>query len=1374
MNLNGATIGFGDIQLGDRTGLVAGAADPTGALVVTNTAGGAGTISAANLALGSDTASGLITVGDPNAGGAGLAVVHLSGDVTASEEQGGATVHHVSAIDVEKNGSMAVDGKVAMDAGGNFEPSDYKINVSLGSLTVGGAGGLVFDSQEVNAANHSGFITVDGNGAKLTTTKFEIGLEHAATVDASGGATVQTTGNVDIAQPSGATTITVESGATWTTTGDLNLNVSDSYSGAVNMVVKGGGSSLTTTGKLYFGTDPATLLLDDSGAVDAQGGWLLGNGSNEAATIQGGATLKAANATIDDGGSKNVTVTVTGANSKLNISKHIAATETAPAREVPGDLVIGKSGAVADTDATSSSAIDVTVSVLGGAAISSGTGEIDPDKAAKATVLVSGAGSNWTMSDRLTFNQFAVSTTPLPVRPNSPLVIPDGTGISTTLSIGPGGTVSANDARLGAGEVTINGDATHAAQLITTATGAGDHDILLGVNQYLVLGPNANVTAAGDVWKPVDGFIKGNGKVISQSHVITAAGKYGDFVPGGTEDAPYGTLTLGDSSYAANLDATAGVTLQIIVGTDGVDSNGNPNLTNSQLAVNGAVALPADGGTGSGEAELVVNYNGTVPSDGLVIPVGTLFPILTGSSISGQFYSLANNAIYTWDSNAVNAVYVPALPTDDQPELPKLAAGLGWRVKYNDVVGGTTGNPIYGVTLTVVGIYKKATATSVDVGATYLDGNSVTHAPLGGLPLEILLTIVDPSGSGAAARWNAQPLDLVWGGYGEDVEIWSIVQTNTEPDGGSLEVWTDTSGASPVIRGELFTGNSGQAFWQDFTVNPSASDLGGRLLADGDARIYEAWVADTYKAMEYGVAQGAITGAWSSTGTGRSITMAQNADGSWRLMDWASSRFYVGAAAATPPTAMAGWSYDSNSPVPDALYPIVDWTSDWGTQWTADGTTPLDSAENIGTDGSFNISDNLDDPDNLVGAAWLFSGGYSINAGATIRFNPAGDFVDTGLTINPGTVYTLLQTNGGDITGEFANLPDGFFTWSSATATNTGATLLTDASVLPQLADNAEWEVSYGGGALTLQVVDATYSATLDSSTISGTWTAGAPGTIGPGDPTTLHGINIYYDAAHSENWAGGTVLSAAGDIVIVNYESTINLIPNGTVPTGGYALTPGTVWTILQSSGALGFSYSSFGNSFSNLPAGLYTWGSSAAAATGATLLTDSSLLPQLTGNLVWKVEYTSNALTMTVVGPPNGFAWTYNLNFAAIGNITISWDDSISSWTSGDFSSTDLSTTAYVSISAPGGNSSIYLPGSADVSGCSAQLQDAVASVNSEYGSFLYLVISGTTGTPSTPGGFESPGYGVLQLLGASNFYEYATGYAPGAFDGVTFTAV
>jgi outer membrane autotransporter protein len=639
-------------------------------------------------------------------GASGTGVVNISGGSTATSQYGGLgdTVTGVGTVTVTGAGSQWMNsatvyigksgqGTVAVANGGQVSISEIFMGYyssGVGTITVDGAGSQLIANDIVAGNGYASgdpacslpgngctsSVTVTNHGVLSDSGSLTIGSNSAGALTiASGG--VATVGDVSIAQG-------VDSSATITGTGSqLNANSLNIGGGGIgSLIISAGGSAVIGGGGVQSGYNGNNIL-----TVTGTGSTLSSTGdvyfNSGTLTISNGGVISGANAYVSYEGS--ATVNVTGAGSQWNNT---------------GDIQVGYF----------SYGFTAALNILNGATVTSVNGVLAPygDSETNAVVTVSGAGSSWIMSGDLTVGLAAGGTLPNDTRGALTIsnggAVTDVNGIIASSSVATGavtvtgansvwtnsGTVTVGDA--GQGTLTVSNGGTVITPTMTIANQLGSiGTVNVGANATSPAAPSGVLNVGTIAFGAGAGTLAVN---VTDSNYnltpnITGNGTI-QFLSGTTHYAADGSAFSGNTMITnAILSVNGSLGGTATVGTGGT-LKGNGTMGNVIIANGGTIAPGNSIGTlhttgnvtfapgstytaelnSAGQSDLIATTGrATINGGSVVVPAGNVFnnakvyTILTATGgVSGKFSSLdtaSARVFLVYDAYDVYLKYIP-------------------------------------------------------------------------------------------------------------------------------------------------------------------------------------------------------------------------------------------------------------------------------------------------------------------------------------------------------------------------------------------------------------------------------------------------------------------------------------------------------------------------------------------------------------------------------------------------------------------------------------------------------------------------------------------------------------------------------------------
>ncbi|CAN7751283.1 autotransporter outer membrane beta-barrel domain-containing protein [Variovorax sp. LjRoot175] len=376
--------GAGNLAISNGAAVVSGG---TSATTFGNISGSTGIVTVAGSGSTLTISNGWLVVGD-------------SGSSTLSVTDGGA----VNGTTVILGASNSGSGTVAVDGAGSSLSGTGTLVVGLsgtGSLAVTNGADVSFGTGMFisNRAGSTGAVTVDGAGSTLAmgTGGLWVGVAAPGTLTLSNGAALTSAGT-DIASSaaSGGSSVTVQSGATWTDTAGIAIG-SDS-AGHVAILTGGQASTTSLLAGIRSGGGGSSVTVDGTNSsLNISGGMLIGAGGDASLLVSDGATARTASLSV--GNAAIGTATVSAAGTLISGSTVLGQTSagtgtvtvTGPGSNWTngGTLLVGDAG-------------NGALLVEDGATLTSGAATIGNASTSVGSATVTGSGSTWTANGTIT------------------------------------------------------------------------------------------------------------------------------------------------------------------------------------------------------------------------------------------------------------------------------------------------------------------------------------------------------------------------------------------------------------------------------------------------------------------------------------------------------------------------------------------------------------------------------------------------------------------------------------------------------------------------------------------------------------------------------------------------------------------------------------------------------------------------------------------------------------------------------------------------------------------------------------------------------------------------------------------------------------
>jgi len=332
-------------------------------------------------------------------------------------------------------------------ASGDVDPADPATWNALTSAAIGGSGvgSIIVDDDSDLASGlsivgldpgSSGTATVSGAGTTWGTFELRVGYDGIGMLEIADGGTVTNLWFAGIGYRSGSTgTVTVSGGASWTNSshlyvgrsGDGTLEITDGgsvsntygfissdFGAAGEVTVSGDGATWTNSGELHVGSE-GTLNIADGGMVEVVGSTYVARYAGSAGAINFAdnvtfttGALLAAPASLNGTGTINTSGLVSDVDLVFDAAGGLsqALTIDGPGRNVTVNLNADGSGPIGAGYGGSGS-----MRVADGLVLQSTNGFVGYHSDSTGTVTVTGAGSAWANSDKLSVAHGTLSVT---------------------------------------------------------------------------------------------------------------------------------------------------------------------------------------------------------------------------------------------------------------------------------------------------------------------------------------------------------------------------------------------------------------------------------------------------------------------------------------------------------------------------------------------------------------------------------------------------------------------------------------------------------------------------------------------------------------------------------------------------------------------------------------------------------------------------------------------------------------------------------------------------------------------------------------------------------------------------------------------------
>ncbi|MCM5557698.1 autotransporter domain-containing protein [Pleomorphomonas sp. JP5] len=522
----------------------------------TNTAGSSATVTG----VGSTwTGTGTLFVG---ISGASELKVLSGGAVTSAAAVIGR--HSTSKATVSGSGSSWNTG--ALSVGG--DTSDPVGAAGNGTLAVSSSGSVTSSSAQLGLnSTDSGTATVGGSGStwKINGT-LSVGLNGTGTVTVSDAARIETAWMIVGHNANSSGEVTVSSGASLKDAGSLYVG----NDGDGTLTVSGGGS--VTSGDGFVGTSngsDGTATVTGSGSSWTMAGALFvsqNTGSTGTMTISDGATVTDYQGIVGDIGSSVGEMTVTGAGS------------TWTSKVVDGQLYSG------DINAGRTQTAKGTITVSNGGTVIGNRFYAGNEGSSEGTVIVTGAGSSFTATDRFVVGSQGTGTATVSNGgkiKTGIIKIAALSGSIGTLNVGAAagdpaaaaGALDTNSIEFGAGTGLLEFNFTDPSYAVSAAiSGAGRVQLDAG---NLTLSGVSTYTGGTDV---NGGTLNVTGSLSGSSTEVTMSG--GRLVNSGTiSGATYGIRLATAGNVVSTSGTISGGTASVLFDADNNTLNISPTAT---------------------------------------------------------------------------------------------------------------------------------------------------------------------------------------------------------------------------------------------------------------------------------------------------------------------------------------------------------------------------------------------------------------------------------------------------------------------------------------------------------------------------------------------------------------------------------------------------------------------------------------------------------------------------------------------------------------------------------------------------------------------------------------------------------------------------
>lgn len=465
--------------------------------------------------------------------------------------------------DVFIGGAANVAGVLTISSGAQLlGPSVVVGYLGPGTLVVQNGGDLVGGPIYVGSGTQ-GTATVTGTGSAMVVETLYVASFGSGTLNvASGGRVESTTASVGRAAVAMGTVNVDGAGSRWTSSG--LVYVGEFGPGTLN---------ITNGGRAQFGSTmiagerengPGTINISGAGELIVSNGCYIGSSGPATMSVLSGGVVQTSRGAI--GGEEQASVTIDGAGSRWMCS---------------------------DEMTVSGSSHNAILNVTGGGEVSSTEGSVGVSGGI-GSVSVSGAGSRWTMTGTLSVAGDAQT---------------GDEGLSGSVTIGTGGTVTANEVfTFSGGAVQLSGGTLDAARIVTESGSSGHLTLLSGTLRAGLV--KFGISNSGTTLAPGRGSSPGR---------TTIEGDYGQH-PAATMEIEIGGATPGTQfdQVVVHTAASLGGTLDLRLINGFVPSPTQNFVILEAGTISGAFANVASGGrlaiTGGG-GTFRVSYGSGSPFD---------------------------------------------------------------------------------------------------------------------------------------------------------------------------------------------------------------------------------------------------------------------------------------------------------------------------------------------------------------------------------------------------------------------------------------------------------------------------------------------------------------------------------------------------------------------------------------------------------------------------------------------------------------------------------------------------------------------------------------------------------------------------------------
>ncbi len=328
-----------------------------------------------------------------------LSLIGLSGTGTLNIQAGGQLVTNTFAVIAAQTGAVGVVNVIGAGSKWNITNDLTVDSGGDGTLNIKN-GGVVTNTNAYLSTfeDDKATVLVDGAGSKWTSSgELQVGVVGPATLDVKNGGVVESVKGTIGVNTGSVGTVTVDgSGSKWTLTGDLSVGAS----GTGTLNIKNGGTVTSVNGTLGAQSgSTGTATVDGAGSKwTILGNLISGSSGSGTLNITNGGVVSAGSFLGGNNSGSTSTVTVDGAGSLLKTTDgglYVNFVGT-------GSLTVQNGGSVSAADF-------ITIKSGGSMTVQSGgtvtnKNYVTVNNGTNPTVVVTGAGSKWTISTGGRFN----------------------------------------------------------------------------------------------------------------------------------------------------------------------------------------------------------------------------------------------------------------------------------------------------------------------------------------------------------------------------------------------------------------------------------------------------------------------------------------------------------------------------------------------------------------------------------------------------------------------------------------------------------------------------------------------------------------------------------------------------------------------------------------------------------------------------------------------------------------------------------------------------------------------------------------------------------------------------------------------------------